>query len=91
MEWSSPDIQPAKVFYLVNKNLEGKATLYSYTVAQAIANLPATKDPEETTRKRARLAVEAIASFNAHTLDDKGPTTSYDSSEYARGQFIYRM
>ena len=68
MEWSSSDIQPAKVFHLASRILEGKATPSSLTVANATADLPTTEDPEEAAKQRARLAKEAIASFDAHTL-----------------------
>ena len=79
MEFSLPNFQPAKVFHLAGRILEGKASLPALTVAQATAENPVIEDPEEVAKRRARLAVEAIASFDAHTLDDGGPSTSYDS------------
>ena len=57
MEWLSPDIQPAKVFHLVGRILEGKASLSSLIVAQVTADLLATKDPEEMAKEKAKLAI----------------------------------
>ena len=79
MEWSSSDIQPAKVFHLAGRILEGKATTSSLTVANATADLPTTEDYEETAKRQARLAKEAIESFDAHTLDGQEPTSFYHS------------
>ena len=79
MEWSSSAIQPAKVFHLVGRILEGKVTPTSLTMAQATVDSSTTGDPEETTKRRARLAAEAIASFDAHASDGHEPTTSSDS------------
>ena len=47
MEWSSSNIQPTKVFHLVNRILEGKTFSYYQIVAQATSNLPTMEDPEE--------------------------------------------
>ena len=79
MEWLSSGIQPAKVFHLACRILEGKAPLCLLTVAQTSVDLPTTEDPEEAARWRARLATEAIASFDAHASDGQEPTSSYDS------------
>ena len=79
MDWSSSGIQPPKVSHLAGRILEGKAFAFSLTVAQAIADLPTTEDPEEAARQRARLAVEAIASFDGHASDGQELTSSYDS------------
>ena len=48
-------------------------------MAQATTDIPITEDPEEITKQRATLAEEAIASFDAHTLDGHEPTSSYHS------------
>ncbi len=88
MEWSSSDIQPAKVFHLASRILEGKATPSSLTVAQAAADLPTTKDPEEVAKRRARLAEEAIASFDAHILDGQEPTSFYHSPASASATYL---
>jgi hypothetical protein len=79
MEWFSSDIQPVKVFHLTGRILKGKETPSSLTVAQATVDLPTMEDPEEAAKRRARLAEEAIASFDAHTLDGQEPTSSYHS------------
>ena len=81
MEWSSPEFQPTKVFHLADRILERKTSSSSLTVAEAITNIPTSEDPEEVAKRQARLVVETIASFDAHTLDDRGPITSYDSRE----------
>ena len=83
MEWSSPEFQPAKVFYLAGRILEGKASPPFLTVAQTTTNILDSEDPEEVAKRRARLAAEIIASFDAHTSNDRAPTTSYDSPESA--------
>ena len=57
-------------------------------MGQATADLLTTEDPEEMAKQQARLAVEAIASFVAHTSDNKGPTVSYDSSESTRAAYM---
>ena len=88
MEWSSSDIQPAKVFHLAGRILEGKATPSSLTVANATTDLPTTEDPEEAAKRRARLAEEAIASFDAHTLDGQEPTSSYHSPAFASAAYL---
>ena len=62
------DVRPAKVFHLAGRFLEGKATPSTMTTL-AIVDLPTTEDPEEATRWQARLAAEAIASFDPHALD----------------------
>ena len=36
------------------------------------------EDPEEVARRQAKLAVEAIASFDVHALDGQELTSSYD-------------
>ena len=69
MEWSSSSIQSAKVFYLASRILEGKAPPALLTVAQATVDPSTTEDPKKAARRRARLAAEAIASFDAHALD----------------------
>ena len=45
-------------------------------MAQATTDIPASEDPQEVAKRRARLAVETIASFDAHTSDDRASTTS---------------
>jgi hypothetical protein len=60
--------------------LKGKAPPALLTVAQATTNRSTTEDHEETAKRRARLATEAIASFDAHASDGHEPTTSYDST-----------
>ena len=88
MKWSSPGIQPAKVFYLACKTLKGNVSLSFLTVAQTITNLPITKDSEEAARRRARLATEAIASFDAHASDGQELTTSYDLPASAGATYL---
>lgn len=80
MEWSSPDIQPAKVFHLVGKILEEKTSLFSLVVAQTTADFPAI---EEAAKWRARFTTEAIASSDVYTSYDRGLTTFYDSPKSA--------
>jgi hypothetical protein len=87
MEWSSSDFQPAKVFHLAGRILEGK-TLSSLTVAQATTDIPTMEDPEEAAKRRARLVEEAIASFNAHTLNGQEPTSSYHSPASAGAAYL---
>ena len=48
----------------------------------------ASEDPEEVAKRRVRLAVETIAFFDAHTLDDMGTTTSYASLESAGAAYL---
>ena len=70
MEWSLSGFQLAKIFHLVCRILEGKASLSSLTVAQATANIYVTDDPEEVAKRQAKFATKAIASFDVHTSDD---------------------
>ena len=88
MEWSSSDIQPARIFHLASRILEGKTPPSSLTVAQATADLLTTEDPVEAANRRARLVVEAIASFDAHALDGQDPTSSYDSPAFASATYL---
>jgi len=84
MEWSSSDIQPAKVFHLASRILEGKATPSSLIVATATADLPTTEDPEEAAKQRnAALsagdsAVEQVAHSgeNHHSASRREPSRS---------------
>ena len=46
IDWSPPKFQPAKVFHLADKILEGKASLPSLTVAQATTDILASEDLE---------------------------------------------
>ena len=78
MEWSSPEFQPAKVFHLAGRILEMKASLSSLTVIQATTDIFVSEDYEEVAKQRVRLAAATIASFDAHTSDDRAPTTPYD-------------
>ena len=56
MEWSSLDIQPAKVCHLAGRILKGKTSSLSYmNVAQATMNFPTAEDFEEAARRRASL------------------------------------
>jgi hypothetical protein len=88
MEWSSSAIQPAKVFHLAGRILERKTPPTSLTVAQATVDPFTTEDPEEAAKRRARLATEAIASFDAHASDGHEPTTSYDSQVSAGATYL---
>lgn len=81
IEWSSPELQPAKVFHLTGRILGEKASLSSMPVAQAIAYFLSIEDLEKVAKRRARLAAKAIVSFDIQILDEKGLTTSYDSLE----------
>jgi hypothetical protein len=38
-------------------------------MVQATTDIPTMEDPEETAKRRAKLAEDAIAFFDAHTLD----------------------
>lgn len=72
MEWLLPIFQPIKIFHLTGRILDGKASLSSLTVAQATTCNPATEDPDEFAKRRARLIVEAIAHFDAYTSNNGG-------------------
>ena len=88
-EWSSPKFQLAKVFHLAGRILEGKVFSSSLTVAQATTNILASEDPKEVAKQRARLAAKTIASFDIHTSDDRGPTTSNDSPESVEVAYVF--
>ena len=88
IEWLSSTIQPAKVFHLVGRILEGKAPPASLTVAQATVDPSSTEDPEKAGKQRARLAAEAIASFDAYASNGPEPTTSYDSPVSAGAAYL---
>ena len=88
MEWSSSGIPPAKVFHLAGKILEGKAPPFSLTVTQATADLHITGDPKEVAKRRARVVIEAITSFDALVFDGKKPTSSYDSPAFADAAYF---
>ena len=62
-ELTAPGFQPAKVFNLAGKILEGKDNLPSVHVAQAVTEVSSIDDTEEALRLRARLASEAVAEF----------------------------
>ena len=70
--------------------MKDKASLSSLTVNQATVNFLAIEDPEEAAKQQARFVAEAIVSFDAHTLDNRGLTTSYDSSKSV-GELICQM
>lgn len=55
MKWLSTGIQPALVFHLVGRILEGNASLFSHTVAQATANLPSLRIPKKRPNKQQSL------------------------------------
>ena len=88
MEWSSPDIQPAKVFHLASRILEGRTSPSSLIVAQAIANLPITEDLEKAARRQVRLAAEAITYFDAHVSGGQESTTFYNSPASAGTTYL---
>ena len=71
-EWLPSNIQSSKIFHLTYRILEGKTSSSSLTVAQATANILTYEDHEEAAKRRAMLAVEAITSFDVHTLDGGG-------------------
>lgn len=89
MEELSPSIQHAKVFHLAGRILEWKASLSSLTVVQATVDIPITKDLEEGAKLWARLALKAMASFDAHASDDRDPTTSYYSPKFAGASYLF--
>lgn len=88
MEWSSSAIQLAKVFHLACRILEGKAPTASLTVAQATVDPFTMEDPDDTAKRRARFAAEAIVSFDAHASDGPEPTTSCDSPVSAGAAYL---
>ena len=51
MDWLLPSIQPAKVFHLADRILEGKAFLSSPTGTQATVDFLVTEDPDKTTKQ----------------------------------------
>ena len=60
MDWLSTEFQPAKVFHLASRILEGKASLPSMTVAQATTDILAPEDPEKVAKRRAKFAAETL-------------------------------
>lgn len=56
---------------------------------QTITDLPATENPKKTAKRRARLTIEAIASFDTQPSNDKGSTISYDSPESTWIIYLY--
>ena len=88
VKWLSPEFRPTKVFHLAGRILEGRASLPSVTLAQATTDIPAFEDHEEVAKRRARLATEIIVSFDAHTSDERAPTTSYDSLVFAKAIYL---
>ena len=88
IDWLSPEFQPAKVFHLTGRILEGKASLSSMIVAQTTTDILTSEDPEDVAKRQARLAAETIASFDAHTSDDRAPTTSYDLAVSAGAAYL---
>lgn len=49
------------------------------------------EDHEKAARRQARLATEAIISFDTHTLDGKEPTSSYDSPTSAEAIYLSKL
>ena len=88
MEWSSLKFQPAKVFHLAGRILEGKASLPSLTMAQAITDIPTSEDPKEVAKRRTRLVAKTIGSFDARTSDNRTPITSYDSLVFTGATYM---
>ena len=91
MEWSSPEFQPAKVFHLAGRILEGKTSLPSLSVAQATTDIHVSEDHEEVAKRQARLAAEIITSLDAHTSDNKAPTIFYDLLVSAGAAYLSDM
>ena len=60
-------------------------------MAQATVDPSSTEDPKEAARRRTRLVVEAIMSFDAHSLDSQKPTTSYDSLASAGQAYLLNV
>ena len=56
-----------------------------------MCNLPTTEDPEEAAKRRARLAEEAIASFDVHAWDGQKPTSSYHSPASAGAAYLFNI
>ena len=88
IKWSTSDIQLAKVFYLAGRILEVKSPSALLTVVQTTVDPSTTEDPEEASRRRARLAAEAIVSFDTHTSDSHELTTCYDSLAFASATYL---
>lgn len=82
------NIQPAKVFHLAGRILEEKTSLPFLTMAQATTEDSAILDVEDVAKRQARLAAEAITSFDAHTSGDGGPSTSYDLPVAAEATYL---
>ena len=51
MDYSSPEFQPAKVFHLAGRILEGKASLPSMTMVQPTTDILASEDREEVAKR----------------------------------------
>ena len=88
MEWSSSAIQPAKVSHLAGRISEGKTPPASLIVAHATVDLFTMEDPDDMAKQGARLAAEAIASFDAHASDGHEPRTSCDSPVSAGAAYL---
>ena len=52
-------------------------------MAQTTTDIPTCDDPQEMAKRRTRLVTETIAFFDAHTSDDRAPTTCYDLHVFA--------
>ena len=79
MEWSSADIQRAKVYHPACRILEDIGSQSSLTMAQATAYLLIKEDYEEMAGRRRKFIAEAIACLDAHAVDGQDPTSSYNS------------
>ena len=62
--------------------------MFFLIVAQATSNFIATEDLEKAIKRQTTLITKAIGSFNTNILDDRGPTTSYDSLESAGATYL---
>jgi hypothetical protein len=80
---------PTKVFDLACRILEGKTPSTSLTVVQTTVDSSTTEDLEDVGRRRAKLAAEAIATFDVYDSDGHNPTTSYDSPASTRMVIVW--
>ena len=75
VEMLAPGLVLAEVFHLVGKMLEGKLPMPSPEVAQAITE-PSTE--EDFAKLRAKLAAEAIATFEDNVAQQMTPNPPFD-------------
>ena len=79
-ELMAPDFEPAGIFHLAGRILEGKADLPSLKVSQDVVDVPVAQEVEDLANLRASLADAVIVAFGKHTEISPSKISAVDTS-----------